>query len=271
MFWFVYIFLIGLVIGSFANVVIWRAPRGESIRGRSRCVNCLSRIAWYDLIPIASFFILRGRCRQCGRGIRWQYPLVELFSGLIFAISFAVFSQYGLIYWLFILFLLELLLILGITDFNNLILPDALIGLMASGTGIFMIYQKFAANTGYGIYNTSLIDNLLSAAVLFVILFIPWLISGGRWLGLGDAKLMGAIGLAFGFVGAVSILYGGVVMGAIVGLFMWLSRRATLKSKLPLGTFVCIASIFYVFAASWINPLIIKWLWTVFPTFFASD
>lgn len=266
MLWFVYIFVLGLIVGSFANVVIWRLPRGESIRGRSRCVSCLNQISWYDLVPLASFFILRGKCRQCGEAIRWQYPLVELYSGLIFVFSFLMFGHLGLAYWLFVVFLLELFLIFGLIDFYYLILPDILIAIMAGGMTVFMVYQRYGAGAGYGLYNTELINNLLSTAVLFLVLFVPWLISGGRWLGLGDAKLIGAVGLAFGFKGAAVALYGGVVVGALVGLFMWLSRRATLKSKLPLGTFICIAATLYIFANPWVNQMIDGYLWVVFPT-----
>lgn len=261
-------FILGLIIGSFANVVIWRLPRSKSMRGRSHCVRCLNKIPWHDLVPVASFLVLRGRCRRCGEAIKWLYPLVELYSGLVFALSFLFFGHLGLGHWLLMVFLLELFLILGQIDFYHLILPDVLILLMLAGTAALMIYQKYILGVGYGLYNTPFINNLLIAAILFLILFVPWLISGGRWLGLGDAKLAGAIGLAFGFKGALIAFYGAIVLGALVGLLMWLGHRATFKSKLPLGTFICIAATLYIFVNPWINRIIDGWLLTIFPTLY---
>lgn len=266
---FIYVFLLGLIVGSFVNVAIWRLPRRMSLGGRSQCVSCLAKIPWHDLIPLASFLILRGRCRQCGVNIRWQYPLVEFYSGLVFLGSFMQFWSLGVSQWLFTVFLLEIFLILAVIDYHHLILPDLLVILMVmAAVGVYICQWMFGYSALSFASSGSVIFNLLSAVILFSILFVPWLISGGRWLGLGDAKLLAVIGFIFGLKGGLLILYGAVVIGALAGLVLWLSRRATLKTKLPLGAFICIIATVYVFAHPWANKIIDEWLWTVFPVLY---
>ncbi len=84
----IFIFLFGLIIGSFLNCLIWRLHKEESILGRSYCPKCRHQIVWYDNIPVFSFLLLKGKCRHCGKNISWQYPLVELATGILFVMSF---------------------------------------------------------------------------------------------------------------------------------------------------------------------------------------
>ncbi len=241
----IYIFVIGLIIGSFANVVIYRVPRSESIvTGRSRCTNCGKKIAWYDLLPIVSFFFLRFHCRQCHHSISWLYPAVELYSGIIFLLAFYVSQQSGIFYWLFLVFILESLLILALIDLKNLILPDSIMLVMLAGVVGYGIWENFLGSQVFKIFS---LNNIAGAIVLFSALFILWFLSHGVWIGLGDSKLAGLIGLIFGFWNGLIIFYGAIIMGVVVGLILLASRRANLKTKLPLGTLISFSATVYIF------------------------
>lgn len=245
----IYLFVLGLIFGSFANVVIFRTPRGLSVvSGRSQCPACGRPIKWHDNIPFISFFLLKGRCRECWAKISWQYPLVELASGLIFLFSFWALASQGLAYWLVSVFLLEMFLILFVTDLNHLILPNSVILSGLAGVFIYGLAEKTRlAPIGLNIFS---LDSLLGALILSSLLFSIWLVSAGRGLGLGDVKLAGLVGLVFGLTGGIIVLYLGIVAGALVGVSMLLLTRANLKTKLPLGSFISLAAGFYILGGS---------------------
>ena len=261
MLWFIYIFFLGLIVGSFVNVVIYRIPRGESVvYGRSRCANCGKKIAWYDLIPVVSFFALKARCRQCRQRISWLYPAVELYSGIIFVLAFSFLGQFRLADWLFTVFILESLLILALIDFKNLILPDSVMLAMFAGVIGYGIFERLSSSYRFGIFS---INNFIAAAVLFSALFLVWLLSKGAWLGLGDVKLAGLIGLIFGLWGGLIIIYGAIIAGTIVGLFLLANRRANLKTKLPLGSLISFSAMIYVFLGTIIQNKLADFFYAV--------
>ncbi len=244
--YYIVVFILGLVVGSFVNVVAYRVPLGKSIsKGRSKCPKCNIQIAWYDLVPVLSFFLLSARCRNCRAKISWLYSLGEFLSGLIFLLSFYSFQSYGLVYWLFTAFILEILLTLFLTDFQYLILPDIIILIGVIGAVVYGIFEKigFIKNN----YNILSIDNLVSAVSFSSILYLLWLGSKGKWIGLGDAKLAGLIGLLFGYIVGLSILYVAVIIGGIVGLTLLIIFKANRKTKLPLGSFISLSAAGYIF------------------------
>jgi len=201
--------------------------------GRSKCPKCGKTIPWYDLIPLVSFFWLKLRCRQCKTRISWVYPLIELSSGVIFIISYVLFADVGVAYVLLQIFILELFLILAVIDLKHLILPDSiLIFLIAGGLATFAIEPG--------------INFLVGAASLFALLLLVWWLSGGRGLGFGDVKLAGVIGLIFGFWGGLVVLYLAVILGALIGIFLLMTGRANLKTKLPFGTIISLSAMFYI-------------------------
>ena len=245
MFWNVYIFIAGLIIGSFVNVVIHRVPFGQSIvGGRSHCPHCRAKLAWYDLIPVISFLILAGRCRACGKKISPVYPAIEVYSGFVAVMSYWLFAGSGWIAWISGAFILELFLILAVIDFRHLILPDSLLIVLLVGAVAWSILQKIIGSTGsWQIFDLS---SLAGAGVLAAIFFLVWLLSRGRGLGLGDVKLTGIIGLIFGFWGGLIVLYLAVAAGAILGAILLLTHRANLKTKLPFGTLICASATAYI-------------------------
>ncbi|MBI2063841.1 MAG: prepilin peptidase [Candidatus Yanofskybacteria bacterium] len=241
----IYIFFLGLIVGSFVNVVIFRVPRGESVvSGRSRCTHCGNKIYWFDLIPVVSFFVLKFRCKQCHQRISWIYPAVELYSGIIFLLVFSFAGQVGMVNRLFLVFILEILLALALIDLKNLILPDAIMLVMLSGILACGILEY---SSGRYLFNIFSFNNLIGAAVLFLTFFIFWFFSKGAWLGLGDAKLAGLVGLVFGLWGGLVIIYGAIIAGTVAGLVLLASHRANLKTKLPLGTFISFSATVYIF------------------------
>ena len=244
---YVLLFAIGACIGSFVNVIAYRLPLGISfINGRSKCPFCVKEIAPYDLIPLFSFIFLRRRCRNCKATISWQYLLVEILSGLIFAVSFLFFwPAVSIFYWLCFIFIVECLLSLAIVDSQYMILPDSLlvailigwltVSILSSGFNPVEFAQLSLASVGW-------------SATVFLIPFLIWRFSDGKWIGLGDAKLAGVLSLVFGITNTIYILYLAVILGSLVGLGIMVLDRGDGKTKLPLGTFICFSTIFFMFS-----------------------
>lgn len=233
------LFLIGLAVGSFVSTIVFRLPKGEQfVGGRSYCPSCKHRISWYDLIPLFSFLVLRGRCRYCRGKISLTYPFIEISSGIIFLVSFFLLSSSGLIYWLFWVFVLELFLILALIDFKLFLLPDSVM------TVILVSFAGYGVLTGQSGYLFSF-SNLINAAFWFLVFFMIWSFSNGRGMGLGDAKLAGLVGFIFGFWDSFFIFYLAVIAGVFIGLILILKGKGNLKTKLPLGTLISFSVIFF--------------------------
>lgn len=258
--------VIGLAIGSFLNVVIFRYNSGRGIAGRSFCGSCARKLAWYELVPLLSFAALRGRCRTCRARISWQYFLVELFTAVVFVLAHAHFLQSlpGSDRWVVIatqLLCWPLLIVIFIYDLKHKIIPDALaygfagVALAASLTSAF-----------FNGFSPLAVMNLAAGPVLFIPFFLLWYLSGGRLMGLGDGKLAIGIGWFLGMSGGVSAILFGFWAGAIVGLASMAFqkvRRAratmTMKSEVPFAPFL-VAGIFAVsffgFSAFTLIPLL---------------
>jgi leader peptidase (prepilin peptidase) / N-methyltransferase len=226
----------GLLIGSFLNVCIRRWPRDLSVvRPRSACPECGTQIAWYDNIPVLSYLLLRGHCRQCGKGISWRYPVVELLT----AISFAFFiNRYGLNveamkYCVFAAILIALVF----TDLETLLLPDQFT------TGGLLAGLVFA------VYLGSIRDALLGAIVpAGTIWFGGWLFEKLRHkqgLGFGDVKMLAMIGAFLGIRGALLTIILGAIAGSVIGLaFIKISGKDAGSYQLPFGSFLGAAALF---------------------------
>jgi prepilin signal peptidase PulO-like enzyme (type II secretory pathway) len=266
---YIFIFLFGLIIGSFANVLIYRLPRGRAfVKGRSQCPGCGVSIAWYDLIPIISFLFLKTRCRKCGFKISWIYPAIEAYSGIVFVASFVLLvlsGGGGLLDWVFSVLLLEAFLVLIFIDFKHLILPDSVILFTLIAAFIYGILAKFVI--GLSTFKVFSLENITSAVAAFGIFFLIWLISKGKWMGFGDVKLAGLVGLVFGAMGSLIVLYLAIVLGAIVGLVLLAFRKANLKTQLPLGSFIGLSASAYILFNPFITEKIMNTLRFVIPLF----
>lgn len=236
----VYAALIGLCVGSFLNVVVYRLPHGESVvRPRSRCPGCGGRIAGRDNLPILSFVLLGGRCRMCGAGIAWQYPAVEAASGLLWLMSWLVFGATvdGLAAAVFS----SLLLALAVIDAAHLLLPDQLTYLTL-GLGL-------AAS--FGVSFTTPLGSALGAAAgaaLLLLLIGVWrLLRGVRGMGLGDVKMLAGVGAFLGPWGMLLTLFLACLFGAILGLLLVARGRLGWGSRLPFGVFLALGALVSLF------------------------
>ncbi len=270
---YIFIFIFGAIIGSFLNVIILRYNTGKSIvNGNSACLACGSKLRWYELIPIASFFAQKGRCRGCKSKISRQYPLVELLTGLIFVIVWShelwignyntlrfpgsLFLVLGLVYFWTIF---SVLIIIAVYDIRHQIIPDKFVYLFiflsafavffdSSHMGLSGIWRSVFSISGLPI-------RLLSGIIFFSFFGLLWLASHGRAMGLGDAKLALGIGLLLGFSKGLSAILFSFWSGAFVGILLLIlaKKRYNLKSKIAFGPFLAFGSI----VAFWVGNIVI--------------
>lgn len=235
---------VGLILGSFLSVLLARWPKFDDVvAGRSRCPHCSHVLAWRDLVPLVSWLLLRGRCRYCRAPVSPLYPALELV--MAGALGGYVAAQ-GLVWpWdLFILPAIVILVMLFFFDLEWQVLPDALTGLLTVlALGHLFIDRPFPWTTGLA---TGL---FAAAAVLLVYVFTK-----GRGVGLGDVKLAFPLGVLFGSPGTLGIVLTAVWAGALVGVGLLVTRRATMKTALPFGSFWTAASV-----AALIWPVVADW------------
>ena len=248
------IFIFGTIIGSFLNVVILRYNTGESItKGKSACFSCAKSLSWYEMFPIISFMALRAKCRSCKSKISWQYPLVEFFTGLLFLATCAklngfdfsnqpsLFSVFQIISYFYYFAVFSILMIITVYDLKHKIIPDTLVFSLAFISLIWLV-----ANIGLAdLFQSPYIYNLLAGPILALPFFLMWLLSGGRWIGLGDAKLALGMGWFLGLISGVSAVILGFWIGAAVSLFLifiqklnLIGKNLTIKSEIPFAPFL---------------------------------
>lgn len=263
------IFALGLIIGSFLNVLIIRLPKSQSILGFSKCPKCGGKIKWYDNIPVLSYVILKGRCRNCKSKISWQYPLVELFTAFLFFISFLIYGQ-DPVFLIYVLSFISLFIVIASIDLKHFLILDSLI---LTGFIVSLLYlllttaipqlnpakQELYSNYLTGepststFYFSSALYGLLFFAGIFLFLFLA---SRGRWLGFGDVKLAALLGFIFGLEGAVNIFYLTFFSGFVVAIILLVLKKADLKTQIPLGSIMAGSSILFLLSGFNILDLI---------------
>jgi len=238
-------FCLGVIIGSFLNVVILRYGTGFSfVSGSSKCFSCSHKLAWYDLVPLFSFVFLRGRCRYCGSKISYQYPLVELISGLIFlSLYFHIFWK-SPVFFIFDIVAFSLLLTIAVYDFRHKIIPD---GLVYSFIVISLIKVLYFVGLSY-VFSFPFYLDLLAGPILFLFFYTLWAVSSGKWIGFADATLSLGVGWFLGFWAGISAIILSFWIGAIFSLFViaigrlnLLSKKLTIKSEIPFAPFIILA------------------------------
>ena len=255
------VFLLGLCIGSFLNVVILRLEKGESFaKGRSYCPNCKHQLAWFDLIPVFSFLFLKGRCRYCGKKISIQYPLVELAAGILFIFIFwkfgfiwnLGFGTWDLIKLCFMWYVISSLIIIFVYDLKYYLIPDKIL-FPAIIIAFFYRVLDFGNLKLFGIWDlgfgiSPLFLNYFIASIIAsgFFLFI-FLISRGAWMGFGDVKLAILLGLLLGFPNILVGLFLSFFFGAILGVILLFFKKYGLKSELPFAPFLIIGTLVALF------------------------
>jgi len=245
----IFVGLLGLAFGSFLNVCIWRLPRHESVAaGRSRCPECGATIRAMDNIPLLSFLVLRGRCRNCGARISWRYPAIELATAALWLLCWLEFGLSlegaGMAVFCF------LALGLAAMDAETMTLPDAF---TLPGIVLGVVYSGVICDGGWPerlrCAAISLGWAACAAVVILAIRGLYWLVRRREGMGMGDAKLFAMIAAWLGPKNAVLAFFLGVVGGTVFGVF-WLGLRKgedKASARVPLGSFLCAAAIFAAF------------------------
>lgn len=246
--------IFGMLIGSFINCFAWRLHQEETIFGRSYCPKCLAEIKWYDNIPLLSFLILKGKCRSCSKKISWQYPIVELVTGLLFYLAFSFFgsSPIFLIQSFIIIFVLILVFIF---DFRWYLIPVSF--LLWSALVLVILGSAYHWFT-LGYYLFSLVVAVIIAVVFFG---LQYLLTKGRGLGEGDIWLGAFLGVAFNNILDLSVaILSAYFIGAVVGIGLLVFGNKKWGSKLPLGVFLSIGGLIALF---W-GQEIVSWYLSLF-------
>lgn len=237
---YVFFFLLGSIFGSFGNVVIYRLPRNESVvRPRSHCYSCKTPVTWYDNIPIFSWFILRGRCRHCGAKFSFRYALVELITGVLFALSY----HYAGISWSLLEYLIFIfgLVICTFIDIDHMILPDefTLSGIVIGLLGAALNPQREFMDSLFGV--------LMGGGFLWGMAYIYYLLTKQEGMGGGDIKLLAWIGAVLGWKAIPFVIMSSAIVGSVVGLIIARKQKAGLKTVIPFGPYLAAGAIFYLF------------------------
>jgi len=240
------IFLFGISIGSFLNVVIFRLKNNRSfIKGRSYCPKCKHKLNWVDLIPFFGFFIRKGRCHYCGLNISRQYPLVELATGILFTFTFWFYKDLPAGYffmireWIFI----SVLIVVFVYDLKyQLILDKVTLPaiIFALGYNILLGYPR-------GSLIDSLINLLLAGAVGGGFFLLQFYISKGRWIGGGDIRLGLLMGFMVGWPLILVALFLAYISGAVISLILIGLKRKKMKSQIPFGVFLAPSAALVIF------------------------
>jgi len=233
---YILIFILGLSVGSFLNVVICRLKTKETIIfNRSYCPKCRVILKWYDLIPVLSFLLQRRRCRYCKKKISWQYPVVEISTGLLFCLIFNLqFTIFNLIYYFIII---SFLIIIFVYDLKHYIIPNRIV---YPGIIISLLYLLFIAYDSLFLY-------LLSAFIASGFFLALVLVSKGKWMGLGDVKLAFLMGLILGWPSILLALFLSFLSGAVIGVGLIVFGKKGFKSQIPFGPFLAGSTILIMF------------------------
>jgi leader peptidase (prepilin peptidase)/N-methyltransferase len=257
-------FILGSVIGSFLNVCIYRLPMGESIVfPPSHCTSCGRAIRFYNNIPILSYLMLKGKCRDCGSRISIQYPLVELLSGVALT---GLYYKFGLtLDLLFYAMLTYSLIVITFIDLGHMIIPNAI---TIPGAAAGLIYNalitdweksrdllgafSWSLENFFGVLNEvpfldSVFGLITGGGILFLIAFLYIAVRKQEGMGMGDVKLLAMIGAFLGWKGVVFVMLVSSLLGTIIGLSIILYKKGDLKYALPFGPFLSLAAIIYVF------------------------
>jgi leader peptidase (prepilin peptidase)/N-methyltransferase len=249
-------FLLGAAVGSFLNVVILRLPaEGESIVfPASRCPVCHTPLKWYDNIPIASFILLKRKCRSCGAPISWQYPLVELAMALL---GVGLVFKYGLspalpVYFVFT----AALLVVIVVDFHHKIIPDSIslpgivVGFACSFVNPVVTWQQ----SGIGL--------LVGGGVLYAVAAGYYLVTRREGMGGGDIKLLAMIGAFLGWQSLPFVVFGSSILGALAGIGAMARQKKGGKTMIPYGPFLSVAALLYMFFRESINQAMVLYFLT---------
>lgn len=241
-----FLLILGLIFGSFLNVVIYRLPKHESIvYGPSHCMNCNEKIKPYDLIPALSYLILGGKCRHCGTKISIRYPMIELLNGLLYL---GIFTFYGLtLDSLLMMAFSSTLLVIAMIDFDTMDVYDGTLV-------VILLLAIIRLITNISSFPSAILGGLVVSIPLYIIAILTQGIGGG------DVKLMGVAGFFLGIKVTLVGTFLGILMGGLWGVILMLFYKKAGKAMIPFGPFLCvgmyIALLYGIQIADWYLGLI---------------
>lgn len=234
-------FILGAAVGSFLNVVIDRSVRNESILGRSYCDHCRATLKTMDLIPIISFAALGAKCRYCKKNLSWQYPIVELLTGVLFSISFIVQASTGNVFSIalpYFLFLVSILIIVAVVDFKFSLIPTTFV-FFASLVSLF--YNYFFLSSALFVEH---VFTAFTAAAFFLLIVV---LTRGRGMGEGDIILAFLMGMVLGAKDAILALFLGFLTGAVCALILIAFGKKRFGQTIPFAPFLALGFIVALF------------------------
>ena len=253
---FINIFILGLIFGSLLNTIIYRLRTEEDfVSGRSACPSCGHSLSWDDLIPVFSFLILEGKCRYCKKPISWQYPLVELATGILFL---AVFSQnvdlifdfffFGTLKIAYLFFAISCLVVIFVYDLKHYLIPNKVIYSLIGGTALWHLISSLFFQT----YNLAELLGFVVAGFYSAAFFwIVHVMTRGKGMGMGDVKLGFFMGLFLGYPLILMALFLSFLIGSIVGLGLIVFGHKKFKSEIPLGPFLVSGTFLVMLFGQW--------------------
>jgi len=239
----VFVILMGALWGSFANVCIYRLPKGQDVvSGRSNCPKCKKKIVWNDNIPIISYFLLGGKCRKCKKKISSQYSLVEFISIFSF---FSIYYLYGITLTTLLLMILSLsFIVIFFIDLKHFIIPNSItFPMMALG-----FIKSFDPNLNaiFPNYILSLLGGLFGYGIIWSITFFYKQIKKKEGMGLGDAKLLSVIGFWFGLKAIPFVIFLSSIIALISVIPDLMKKSKSMSSKIPFGPYIILGALVYL-------------------------
>lgn len=246
------IFILGTIFGSFLNVVIYRLNTGFSITsGRSRCFSCNKPLSWYELIPLVSFLLQKGRCRACQSKVSFQYPLVEFATGILFVLSAQVasfsfftmtldttliFKMYAIVSSLFV--------VLFVYDLKHKVLPSIILYAFVAVSFLYTLILFSLGERG--------VLDIFAGFILALPIFFLWFVSKGKWIGFADGALFLGVGFLLGFTLGINAFLFAFWGGALVAIILTylLPARYGFKSEIPFGPFIILSALFFLYTQS---------------------
>jgi prepilin signal peptidase PulO-like enzyme (type II secretory pathway) len=251
---FIPIFLFGLIIGSFISAYSYRWPRNISVqKGRSFCPKCKNKISWYDNIPLLSYALLRGKCRNCKNKISSRYPLIELLTALLFVAvyTFKGLSLQGSLALPYFLIISATLVAIFVIDLENKLIPDEAVFLIFLISFFTLLLSS----------NPAFYEILFSAFLASTFFLLLNLITRGHGMGLGDVKLVLALGLVLADPRMLLVwLFLSFTIGAVIGIYLIIIGKAKLGKQIPFGPFLIASFFITLFWGETLTGLLLPYL-----------
>lgn len=269
------IFFLGLIFGSFVNALVWRLHEQTKttskkqlsklsvLKGRSMCPACSHSLSYKDLVPVYSWLSLRAKCRYCKHKISSQYPIVELVSGVLFAVSYIAFVQgyTETVGWLLLgvwLLTVVILVALAVYDLKWMILPNKLVLALSIVSLVYVVILSVARQSP-----AVLLQSILSGLMFAGLFYGIYILSKEQWIGGGDIKLAFPLGLLAGsFMNVILVLYIASTSGLLYSLSIFIAQRSyDRKLKIPFGPFLIAATYLTVILSPFFHTLLETFLY----------